>query len=248
MRISSLFLLLFLSTGILPEGLLAQNSSTSIRRAQDSLRAAIQPISEAQEDQDKPTWKNRVLTGLGAGLVGAGIGFFASQVSDSDWDEALGDYTADRSPWALVGGSVGFAFGFSFPLGGLPEGQTSLAPRRSREVITLEEIEEALSRPIGEERENITAAELRRAVVNNAKELVDLLRPEWLVQRGVATFGDPDAETIRVYMDNQELGGIESLELVQVVLIESIQYFDVARATARWGAGHTQGVIQVITK
>ncbi|MBT8398594.1 MAG: hypothetical protein KJN92_16580, partial [Gemmatimonadetes bacterium] len=207
-----------------------------------------QPTSEAQEGQDRPTWKNRVLTGLGAGLLGAGIGYFASQVSDSDWDEVNGNYTTDRSPWALLGGSVGFAVGFSFPLGSLPESQRTLPPRRRREVITSQEIEEALSEPIGQARENITAAEMRRAVVTNAKELVDLLRPAWLIRRGGGSFGDPDSEDIRVYLDNQDFGGIESLELIQVVLIESIQYFDAGRATTRFGAGHTQGVIQVISK
>jgi hypothetical protein len=194
------------------------------------------------------SWRNRVLTGLGAGLLGAGIGFFASQLAESDWDETLGDSKADRSPWALVGGGVGFAIGFSFPLSSAGALGPSFPGGGDRNVISYDEIQEALSGPIGENRENITAAELRRAVVTDALELVNLLRPEWLIQRGVSTFGDPETETIRVYLDNQELGGIDSLELVQVTVIRSIRFLNGARATALFGAGHTQGVIQVLTQ
>jgi hypothetical protein len=219
-----------------------------ISQAQEFLRAAIQDPQEEADPRQGAAWRNRLLTGLGAGLLGAGIGFFASQLAESDWDETLGGYKADRSPWALVGGGVGFAVGFSFPIAPGPPSGPSLPRGRNRDLISYEEIQEALSQPIGQQREHITAAEMRRAVVTDGLELVRLLRPDWLVQRGVSTFGDPDTETIRVYLDNQELGGIEALELVQVTVIRSVRFLNSARATALFGAGHTQGVIQVLTQ
>ena len=51
--------------------------------------------------------------------------------------------------------------------------------------------------------------------------------------------------------DLEALGAVvlrEALELVQVAVIRSVRFLSGARATALFGAGHTQGVIHVLTQ
>lgn len=76
-------------------------------------------------------------------------------------------------------------------------------------------------------------------------ELVQLLRPAWLRGRGVENVRHPTA--VQVYYDNVLLGGPESLRNVRVTGVVSLQYFDAAEATLRWGTGNTQGAIAIRT-
>lgn len=188
------------------------------------------PLSLQLDDfsPEAPTWRHRVLTALGGAVLGAGIGFFASQVARGDWDEGPRQGTINRPAWAAVGGSLGFAAGFSFPLTefGVPGGGSGRSPS-GRQVILAEEIHEA--------------------VITNALEAVRTLRPEWLVQRGQESFNDPTSDAIRFYMDGVPIGAIESLRSVSADMIVEIRFFDATRATARFGTGHTHGAIEVIT-
>jgi len=93
----------------------------------------------------------------------------------------------------------------------------------------------------------MTAEEILEGSANNALEVVRLLRPEWLVQRGQHAFNGFGMDDLRAYLDDIELGGVTTLAQVDVQSIESIRFLDAAQATARWGAGHTQGAIQVMT-
>ena len=156
-----------------------------------------------------------------------GDGYFASQLFTSDWSEGLEGQAIDRGAWVAIGGSLGFAVGFAFPItgGSGRPGPGSLGG--SRGVISAEEI-------------------LDVAAVD-AFEAVRLLRPEWLVQRGQDATVRPTDDDIRVYLDEAELGGVDTLSQVGVQLIRSIRFVDAAHATARWGSGHSQGVIQIIT-
>jgi hypothetical protein len=93
----------------------------------------------------------------------------------------------------------------------------------------------------------ISAEEILEVAAVDAFEAVRLLRPEWLVQRGQDATARPTDDDIRVYLDDAELGGIDTLSQVGIQVIRSIRFIDAAHATARWGAGHSQGVIQIIT-
>jgi len=93
----------------------------------------------------------------------------------------------------------------------------------------------------------ISAAEILELTAVNAVEAVRLLRPEWLIQRGQDATARPTDDDVRVYLDEAELGGVDALSQVGVELIRSIRFIDAAHATARWGAGHSQGVIQILT-
>lgn len=174
-------------------------------------------------------WHHRVLSALGGAAIGAGVGFFASQVVRGDWDDSPGGSTVSRPVWAAVGGSLGFAFGLSFPVGG-----RSLTPEPSNSL------------PRG--RMALNASEMARTGVNNAYEAVRLLRPEWLNERGTHIIGESASETIDVYLDDVRLGGIDTLRDVMSNVVHSMHFFDAGAATLRWGSGHSHGVILVVAE
>lgn len=173
------------------------------------------------------SWPGRVLTALGGAALGAGVGFFASQVVRGDWDDASGG--VDRPVWTAVGGSIGFALGFSLPVGG-----RGVRPDPSRRL------------PGG--RSVIRADEFRGTGVKTAAEVVELLRPEWLRQRGTHVLGESPDQTIQVYFDDVHLGGLRFLGDVSASTVRSIHFFDAAAATLRWGAGHSHGVIFIVAE
>jgi hypothetical protein len=185
-----------------------------------------------------PTWQHRVLTAVGSAALGAGIGYFASQLSRGDWDDGPGQPQVNRPAWAAVGGSIGLAVGYSFPVfgRGTAPGVRSIP---AHQIITAEEIEEV--------------------VAVDAYEAVDLLRPQWLVRRPGRVLGNslPQTRTpvggtltegFPVYLDDFRLGGVDQLRGLGVHRIESIQFVPAAVATTRWGVGNSYGAIQVVTK
>src|SRR5690606_26372386 len=154
--------------------------------------------------------------------------FFASQVFTGDWDEEPGK-EVDRPVWAAVGGSIGFALGFTVPL-----------PSRGREPTP------APLRGLRGGRFVITADEARGRGVTNALDAVQLLRPEWLSERGYHVIGEEADERIRVYLDDVRLGGVRSLRDISIERTQSIHFRDAGAATTRWGAGHSHGAILII--
>lgn len=178
------------------------------------------------------SWHARLFSALGGAALGAGVGYFSSQVFRGDWDEEPGHYV-DRSVWAAVGGSLGLAVGISFPLGG-----RGLPPEDAG----------ALPGGLPGGRFRIVAADFRGKGVNTADEVVRLLRPEWLIERGVNIIGEPLGEGRLVYLDEVKLGGARFLKDVSAQIIKSMHFFDAAAATYRWGAGHNHGVILIIAE
>jgi len=200
-------------------------------------RLAAQNAAATQEARDPDfasmragtPWHHRVLSALSGAAIGAGVGFFASQVVRGDWDDAPGTNSLARPVWAAVGGSLGFAFGLSFPVGG--RGLKS---------------EPAAGLPRG--RQALNASELARTGVNNAYEAIRLRRPEWLIERGTHIIGESANETIEVYLDDVRMGGINALRDVDASVVHSMHFFDAGAATLRWGSGHSHGVILIIVE
>lgn len=203
------------------------------------------------ESGDGPSLFHRITSGVGTALLGAGLGFMASQIVQGDWDDADSGHPIDRSRWAMAGGGLGFAVGVSFPVfgrgggilgrGGLPRGRQHLGP-----------------------------ADLQGRRADNAYEAVELLRPEWLQIRGSRSLTpglDPvvvdgtggvtvvsgstplvdESSTIQVYVDYVRVGGLEQLRTLDVANVQDIYFFDAAQATQRFGSGNPHGAILVLT-
>lgn len=90
----------------------------------------------------------------------------------------------------------------------------------------------------------ITEAELTGTEISNAYEAVRLLRPRWLRPRMPtgAGHGLP-----LVYAHNMPSGSIYELRLFPIAGIREIRYVNARDATTRWGMGHSNGVIELIT-
>lgn len=93
----------------------------------------------------------------------------------------------------------------------------------------------------------ITRVEISRSQAINAYDAVRLIRPNMLRERGKATIRGNDVREPLVYLDNQRLGGISYLRDIPVTEIFEIRYHTAAQAQIKWGSGHVQGVIQVVT-
>lgn len=205
---------------------------------------AAPPFAQAQSD-DGPRLHHRIFSAVGSAALGAGIGFFASQLASSDWQDPTRQ--SNRNAWAVAGGTLGFTVGLSFPVFGRGGGggggarPGSVPPLRGRDAITQEQI--------------------REASVMNAYEAVRIYRPQWLVARAPDTFGQPInctqpvcapepgtlRETVRVYLDQQSFGRADSLRQINALSIAEIRFIAGPAATLRWGSGHNYGVIQVVT-
>jgi hypothetical protein len=181
---------------------------------------------------EQPSWKSRIVTGLAGAALGAGIGFFASQVAQGDWDEEGRRQPVNRSTWAAVGGASGLLLGFSVPIGGQARpGAGGSFPGSDRFIITDEQI--------------------REASVSNALEAVTFFHPEWLRQQrpdSAEDFRIFTAGEIPVYLGNARLEGIHDMAGISAIVVRSIRFLNTQQATVRWGTGHRFGAIQILTQ
>ena len=101
-------------------------------------------------------------------------------------------------------------------------------PRRSQDVLTLEEIHES------------------NADQFSAYDLIRTRRPAWLRTRGTNSVYAEDP--IMVYVDGNRLGGPEVLETIPAMNIEEARFYTAAQAQARFGLGNTNGAIAIKTR
>ncbi len=200
---------------------------------QDSMSSRVQQLSSGH------SWISRMGTAVGGALVGAGVGFFVSQVALGDWDQGEGNRHIDRTTWAGVGGALGLTLGFSFPIGGRPGalGASGLSPSGGP----------GLALPGG--RNRITQQEIAGTGATTAYDVVRNLRSDWMLRRQAHTWEEmsvgPD---IPVYLNSQLLGGLDALSTVSAQDVRAIYRFSTSQATTRWGAGHENGAIMIVTK
>lgn len=93
----------------------------------------------------------------------------------------------------------------------------------------------------------ITRVEITKSQALNAYDAIRMLRPSMLRERGKVTMRGNDVREPLVYVDNQRMGGISFLRDIPVSEIFEIRYHTAAQAQIKWGNGHPQGVIQVLT-
>lgn len=190
---------------------------------------------------------------LGGTVVGAWLGYMTSQVRYSDWDrDKLSELGDRRRHYTAFGAGLGSLAGLGFSL--------TTGPRRSQGP--------PVAVPPRAGGQFITRGEIDEAGVATAYDLVQTLRRNWLHERGthsmrettVAEVGGtslqdtqirvtrPGDPTIVAYLNEAFLGHVDRLHEIPAVTVHSIRYYDAAAATQRWGAGHTHGVIQVLTQ
>jgi hypothetical protein len=96
-----------------------------------------------------------------------------------------------------------------------------------------------------QDRNLLTGEQLRETGHNNALDAVQALRSNWLRAKGTDSFSSPTQ--VQVYLDNNQLGGVETLRGIATGQITYVRYYDGVTASGRWGLGHGQGVIFVST-
>lgn len=87
----------------------------------------------------------------------------------------------------------------------------------------------------------LTAEEFSQRAFYSAYDAVEALRPSWLNLRG-------PAGAIQVYVDDNHLGGLETLRTIRPSSVAVIRHLDGIQGGARYGRGHEQGVILVTTR
>jgi hypothetical protein len=91
------------------------------------------------------------------------------------------------------------------------------------------------------DRNVITEQQIRAGYYSSAYEAVEALRANWLHARR------PEPTPVWVYVNANRAGGVEALRTILPRSVVCIRFYDGLTATARWGAGHGQGVIFVST-
>ena len=92
----------------------------------------------------------------------------------------------------------------------------------------------------------ISRIEIDEAGPSDLFTLVQNLRPIWLRERGATSF--TDETDVVVYLDGTRMGGRESLRGIHSSNVETLQFLNAQRATARFGIGHVNGAIAVTTR
>ena len=104
-------------------------------------------------------------------------------------------------------------------------GGGSSGPSRSRDVITLEELQPHTSL--------------------NVLEAIRRLRPRWLQARGGGTSGQDYPQVI---LDGSRFGDINTLSSFQVSDVQELRFMNPRDATTRWGTGFPGGAIVINTR
>lgn len=98
----------------------------------------------------------------------------------------------------------------------------------------------------------ITGAEIEAAGndVVSAYELVLRLRPGMMRPRNqtAGNTSEGNAFGVIAFADDIRLGDLEQLRTIMRGTVREIRYISATDATTRWGTGHSNGVVQVITK
>lgn len=98
----------------------------------------------------------------------------------------------------------------------------------------------------GQDTRTLAREEILASGYQDAYSAVQALRPQWLWTRGTTSINSP--ETIKVYLDNSLMGGVDNLRQIPTRSVATIRYLDALEATNRWGLDHGLGAIVVSTR
>lgn len=95
----------------------------------------------------------------------------------------------------------------------------------------------------------ITPEEVEATRSQNAYEVVQKLRPNFLSYRGETSFNSSNSQPYpTVYLDGQQFGPISSLRNIPASQISTIRLYRSGEATTKFGTGNMGGVIAVTTR
>ena len=92
----------------------------------------------------------------------------------------------------------------------------------------------------------LTQSELTATNAGNLYDAIAKLRPQWLSSRGATSVTNASPTGADVYMNGTFLGKADYLRDVRLQDVSSVAYWDAGRASARFGMGHSRGVIEII--
>jgi hypothetical protein len=94
-------------------------------------------------------------------------------------------------------------------------------------------------------RDVLTEQDLHDRGFTTALDAIQALRGNWLETHGTNSFYSP--VTVKVYLDDTRLGGVDELTKIMVSEVVYIRHYDGIAATARWGLDHGAGAIYIST-
>lgn len=92
----------------------------------------------------------------------------------------------------------------------------------------------------------LTREEIRGTHRSNVYDVVAMLRPTWLRNRGQISIGDPEAGQVVVYLNSVQAGGADYLRQVPSSEVVSLEYLNETQASARFGLKQSGGPAIVI--
>ena len=111
---------------------------------------------------------------------------------------------------------------------------------------------ETAVRPVRGTLNLIPNAEIEAAAgdLMNAYDLVYRLRPSMMRFRNQTAGATSSGEVVGpvAYVDDVRLGALDLMRTVMRASVKEIRFISPTDATTRWGSGHSNGVIQVVTK
>ncbi|HYH79370.1 MAG TPA: hypothetical protein VEX86_06225 [Longimicrobium sp.] len=200
---------------------------------------------------------------LGGAVLGAGAGYLASQVAWSDWDKSSNSDFANRRVTFAVGGSAVGALAGLVLGRGAPSmragGQAPPPPAHAMgAMVTSEQLRASAATTLYELLQATHPTWLRgrgegalRAGRPDGSPRADPAgggqAGEGVTALPAQTPSDQAASSPapKVYLDGGFVGDVNQLRQMLVSQTESVQYFDVAQATYRFGPGHQSGAILV---
>ena len=91
--------------------------------------------------------------------------------------------------------------------------------------------------------------EIDDGTARTAYELVQSLRPQWLITRGITNLAQAaGVEYIVIYLDNARLGPPARMREVALASVQYLRFFSAPEATQRWGGGHLHGAILISSR
>ena len=90
----------------------------------------------------------------------------------------------------------------------------------------------------------IALEEIEASTYENAYDIVRSLRSRWLQTKTSMSIRTGPG-SVQIYLDGVRQGSLQS---ITKSIIQEIRFYPPPEAQARWGAGHQQGAIEVITR